>query len=204
MILVVVTIPSVLTWSGVHGADQLAPTSHDIHYGGLIVMAGLAFSAALALNRINIPNNWVIGPLLVMVMLTGLNIEFSAMPRWATNLAQVLIGCTLGGRFNAAFFRSSPRFLGSVMISVCLGILLAAGFAWMLAAISGINLPTAILAMAPGGVAEMSITAQVLHFGVAIVTAFHVVRMAFLVLATGPIVQTAQRYLRWRQSVRVS
>lgn len=204
MILVVVTIPSLLLWSGVHGAEQWAPPGHGIHGGGLIAMIGLTASAALVLGRLNMPNNWVIGPLLVMITLTGLNIELSAMPRWATNAAQVLIGCTLGSRFNVAFFRSAPRFLGSVVLSVCLAMLLAAGFAWPLAAVSGINLPTAILATAPGGVAEMSITAQVLHFGVPIVTAFHVVRMAFLVLATAPIVMTAQRYLRWRQSARLS
>jgi uncharacterized protein len=201
VILVVVTIPSFLSWTGVHGAEQWAPAAHDIHYGGLIVIVGLTISAAVVLYRLNMPNNWVIGPLFMIATLTALNIELSAIPRWATNVAQLLIGCTLGNRFNTAFFRSSPRFLGSVMISVCVAILLAAGFAWMLATISGLNLPTATLAMAPGGVAEMSITAQVLRFGVPIVTAFHVVRMAFLVLATAPIVLMAQRFLRWRQSV---
>lgn len=203
VILVVVTIPSLLTWSGVHGVEQWTPANHGIHYGGLMVMGGLAVGAALLLRKFNMPNNWVIGPLLVVIMLTGVNIELSAMPRWATNAAQVLIGCTLGSRFNAAFFRSAPRFLASVVVSVCMAMLLAAGFAWALAAVSGVNLPTMILATAPGGVAEMSITAQVLHFGVPVVTAFHVVRMAFLVLLTAPIVVTAQRYVRWRQSVRM-
>jgi membrane AbrB-like protein len=204
VILVVTSIPLLLAWSGVHGVEQWMPaTSHGVDYGGLLLMGGLTAGAALILRKCNMPNNWVIGPLLAMVLVTGMNIELSTMPRWATNTAQVLIGCTLGGRFNAAFFRSAPRFLGSVVVSVCLAMLLAAGFAWALAAISGINLPTMILATAPGGVAEMSITAQALHFGVPVVVAFHVVRMAFLVLATAPLVMSAQRYLRWRHSARM-
>jgi uncharacterized membrane protein AbrB (regulator of aidB expression) len=41
----------------------------------------------------------------------------------------------------------------------------------------------------------MSITAKVLQFGVPIVTAFHVTRMAFLVLTAGPLFSLRQRYL---------
>jgi uncharacterized membrane protein AbrB (regulator of aidB expression) len=85
-------------------------------------------------------------------------------------------------------------------VTVCLGIGLAAAFACALAAVSGINLPTTILATAPGGVAEMSITAKVLQFGVPIVTAFHVSRMAILVLGTAPLFALGQRYFLWRAS----
>ena len=37
------------------------------------------------------------------------------------------------------------------------------------------------------GIAEMSLTARVLHLGVPIVTAFHVTRMVALVLLIGPL-----------------
>lgn len=44
---------------------------------------------------------------------------------------------------------------------------------------------TTTLAMAPGGMAEMSITARVLQLGVPVVTAFRVMRMVLLVSTTG-------------------
>ena len=44
---------------------------------------------------------------------------------------------------------------------------------------------TAILALAPGGMPEMSITAKVLQLGVPLVVAFHVTRMAILVTVSG-------------------
>ena len=71
---------------------------------------------------------------------------------------------------------------------------LAGAFGYALAQVSGINVPTAILATAPGGVAEMSITAKALQFGVPVVTAFHVTRMAFLVLAAGPLFSFHARF----------
>ena len=48
----------------------------------------------------------------------------------------------------------------------------------------GLSLPVlrgVSLAVSPGGMAEMSITAKVLHLGVPVVSAFHVVRI-FLVI----------------------
>jgi uncharacterized membrane protein AbrB (regulator of aidB expression) len=40
----------------------------------------------------------------------------------------------------------------------------------------GLDLASAMLGASPGGLAEMSITAQTLHLSVGLVTAFHVVR----------------------------
>jgi uncharacterized protein len=46
--------------------------------------------------------------------------------------------------------------------------------------------PTLILAMAPGGIAEMCITAKVLQLGVPLVTAAQVARVLVLLSSTGP------------------
>ena len=46
---------------------------------------------------------------------------------------------------------------------------------------------TLLLGLAPGGIAEMAITAKVLQLGVPLVTAFQVTRMALVVMVTGPL-----------------
>jgi uncharacterized protein len=45
---------------------------------------------------------------------------------------------------------------------------------------------TLVLATAPGGLAEMCITAKVLQLGVPLVTAAHVTRVVVLITTTGP------------------
>ena len=63
---------------------------------------------------------------------------------------------------------------------------LALAVGWLLALGSGTYLGNGLLAAAPGGIAEMSITAKVLRIGVAFVTAAHVVRYLIVVLFTIP------------------
>ena len=50
-----------------------------------------------------------------------------------------------------------------------------------------------MLGVAPGGIAEMSITAKVLQLGVPLVTAFHVMRLAAVLLLTEPMYRWWQR-----------
>ena len=63
---------------------------------------------------------------------------------------------------------------------------LAFGLGALLSLWSAAPVPTLILGTTPGGIAEMAITAKVLQLGVPVVTAFHVTRMVFVVLVTGP------------------
>ena len=44
-----------------------------------------------------------------------------------------------------------------------------------------------MLGTSPGGIAEMAITAKVLQLGVALVTAFHVTRLAAVLLLVEPL-----------------
>jgi membrane AbrB-like protein len=194
IVLVVLTVPPLLTHSGVHGHELWAASMAEVRYTGLFAMLLLAACAGTLLYWLKVPNCWVIGPLLATAVLTSFGLDSSAMPRWASNAAQLLIGCALGSRFDAAFLRAGPRFMLSVASTVFLGIALAAAFGYALAQVSGINVPTAILATAPGGVTEMSVTAKALQFGVPVVTAFHVTRMAFLVLAAGPLFALHARF----------
>jgi uncharacterized membrane protein AbrB (regulator of aidB expression) len=74
-------------------------------------------------------------------------------------------------------------------------IVVGAAFGALLSALAGINPGVAVLATSPGGIAEMALTARVLHLGVPIVTAFHVTRMVVVVLMIGPL-------YRWTEARR--
>ncbi|MFI4925940.1 MAG: AbrB family transcriptional regulator, partial [Vicinamibacteria bacterium] len=55
---------------------------------------------------------------------------------------------------------------------------------------------TMVLGNAPGGIAEMCITAKVLQLGVPMVTAFHVTRLCVLLLATPLVFVRVRQYYR--------
>lgn len=79
-----------------------------------------------------------------------------------------------------------------------LAIALSAAFGLLLAWAMPAPAPTMVLAMAPGGIAEMAITAKVLQLGVPIVTAFHVARMVLLVSTTGLLYELSRS---WRSRI---
>ena len=87
------------------------------------------------------------------------------------------------------FLAGAHRFITAVAASVLAAIALSAGVAMALAAMTGLHPATVVLGMAPGGIAEMCITAKVLQLGVPLVTAFHVTRVVVLLLVTAPLVQ---------------
>ena len=53
---------------------------------------------------------------------------------------------------------------------------------WLLGPLGATACPTLLLATAPGGIAEMCLTARTLRLGVPLVTAFHVLRLVLLLV----------------------
>ena len=135
----------------------------------------------------------MMGPLIVTIALTVGGVTLSSVPTWLTNAAQVLLGCALGARFERGFLATAPRFVAALVPSVAITLGLAALVGWGIALGSGAYLGSALLASAPGGIAEMSITAKVLRIGVAFVTAAHVVRYVIVVLLTVPVFRWLRR-----------
>lgn len=198
ILLVVVTIPSVFAALGLHGADPFLAASSEVRWPALAAMLAVTGAAGLALTRASVPNAFVLGALLIAIPLTIAGISTSAMPRWMINGAQLLLGCALGSRFNRSFLARAPRFVAAVVATVALAMGISVVFAFIMARVSGLHPATLVLATAPGGIAEMAVTAKVLELGAPIVTAFHVTRVMLLLTCTGPIFA----WLRERQRRR--
>jgi len=186
ILVIVATIPFLYAYAGIHGADAYAPGAKVVDAQGLVQLLALAMAGAWAAWRMGVPNGFALGPLLATIVLTGSGTLWSAMPVWLVNFGQLMIGCSLGARFEQDFFRSAPRFLWAAAASTLLAFLLSSSFAIGMGWAAGVHWSTAILALAPGGMPEMSITAKVLQLGVPIVVAFHVTRMALLVTLSWP------------------
>jgi len=198
ILIVVVTIPAIYAALRLHGADPFLAASGDIHWGRLSVLLLATGLGGVILQRLNVPNAFVLGALAVAIPLTASELAGSAVPRWAINAAQLLLGCALGSRFNRGFLKRAPRFVASVVASIAAAMALSAVFAFGMARLTGLHPATLVLATAPGGIAEMAVTAQVLDLGVPVVTAFHVTRVMLLLVCTGPLFGWLRRQRRSR------
>ncbi len=193
VLLVVVLVPFAFTFVGVHGSDVTIPASRTVDVRGLAILLVCTAVGGFAVSRFKVPNAWLLGALMVSIGLTASGVTWSAVPTPLSNAGQLLLGCALGSRFEREFMRRAPRFVLVVCVSTLVGIGLAALFGAGLARASGLAVPTMILATAPGGVAEMCVTAKVLQLGVPMVTAAQVTRVIMLVTTTAPIFKTVRR-----------
>jgi len=185
ILLVVMIIPFALTYSGVKGADFHAPSVAGIDPAGLAVLFAFTAGAGGILAIAKMANPFMFGPLIVSALLAMAEIRFSAIPEPLSNAGQLLLGCALGARFERRSLGSLPVFAVAVLASVLAAIVLSTLVALGLSTLPGVAFASLVLAVAPGGIAEMCITAEVLRLGVPVVTAAHVTRVVVLVSATG-------------------
>jgi len=186
VLLVTLVIPFGFQWAGLHGLDATLPGARVVHGPGLALLAVLTGAGCWLMLKLERTNPWFIGALLVSLLLTAFGMTLSALPQWMTNAAQLVIGISLGVRFTSGFVHMAPRWLGSVALATVAMIALCAGFAWSLAQFTSLHWATLLLGTSPGGIAEMAITAKVLQLGVPVVTAFHVTRLAAVLLLVEP------------------
>jgi hypothetical protein len=187
LLIVTILLPVAMAWSGLQGLDASLPGAREVHWPGLLLLAGATGGGALLMARAGRANPWFIGALLVAMGLTMAGFEPSAVPPWLTNAAQLWIGISLGVRFRAEFLHTAPRWLAAVALGTVVMIGACAVFAWALAWGTGLHPATLVLGTSPGGIAEMAITAKVLQLGVPVVTAFQVCRLVAVLLLVEPL-----------------
>ena len=191
VLLVTLIVPFGLQWSGLHGLDTATLAPQPVSWVALpllVLATGLGCGVMWVLKR---TNPWFIGALAVAIALTAADVHLSGVPGPWVAAAQLVIGVSLGVRFNTEFVQHAPRWLASVAVATAVMLAVSAGFAWVLAHVVPVHPGTLLLATTPGGIAEMAITAQVLQLGAPVVTAFQVLRLTAVLTLTEPL-------YRWR------
>jgi membrane AbrB-like protein len=187
LLLVTVMVPFGMQFSGLHGLDLLNTGAREVSPMGLAVLGGTTALGAWAMDRLGRANPWFLGALLVSMGFAMAGVELTAIPKPLSNAAQLVIGVSLGVRFTPAFVHTAPRWLASVAAGTVVMIALCVGFGLLVAWATDLHPATMVLATAPGGIAEMAITAKVLQLGAPVVTAFQVCRLMAVLLIVQPI-----------------
>ena len=193
VLIVTISIPFAVQWIGWHGLDHSPTITHHFNLIGLMILGLLTGIGGLVMKMMGRSNAWFIGSLLVSIALATNQIELSSVPPILSNAAQLLIGISLGVRFNPEFIHTAPRWLFSVTIGTFCMIGMCALFSFGLSQLIPLPIATFILASAPGGIAEMAITAKVMQLGVAIVTALQACRIIAILLLAEPLYHFLKR-----------
>jgi uncharacterized protein len=132
--------------------------------------------------KIKLPTAIIIGPIISTAVLVILGFEAPNLPTLILNLAQLLVGAHIGllmvlkGSNNLKLV-----LMMSLLLSLCtIGFSLFIGY--IMPNLMDVSILTGLLGAAPGGVAEMGVTAAQLHANVSIVTAYQLFRLFFILL----------------------
>jgi membrane AbrB-like protein len=188
---VVLCVPAIFKYLLGGGAPALHAVTVD--WVWLAVLFPLGGAAALIWQRLKQPNPWLFGPLLVSAAVSVSCDLHIGLPNGGSQMAQWLIGSGLGCHFNRAFFRRAPSFIGRTLIGTALTMIIAAASAFVLSTLTLLDLRSLTLGMMPGGIAEMSLTAEVLQLSVPLVTAMQVMRMLFVLFLAEPLFRVWDR-----------
>jgi uncharacterized protein len=173
----VTIVPLLVTWFGKDGGIIQHQVPGEGHVLELAALIGTAIVGAVLLRRMRVPNTWLLTAILVGSVAAGSGLSSVTMPPLLMIVAQLMIGIWLGCRFRRALLLKLPRItLGACLTTVLLLLATAVG-ASLLSTFTELSYATSFLALAPAGVTEMVLTASLLHLDVAVITAFHVMRI---------------------------
>jgi len=155
-----------------------------VRYALAVAVAGLGGWLGV---RFRLPAGALVGAMLVGLVpgLTG--IGPLAWPPFVLEGAYLLLGSRVGSRFDQPILRRIWTLLPFV-IGFILGLsLICAGLGWALAAVTGLDLLTALLATSPGGIDAATIAALDTGANVTMVVSIQMARLLLMVLV-GPFI----------------
>jgi uncharacterized protein len=181
---VVILIPFALTYGGI--PLEAAAYRPVVPLNFSILVPWLLFGCALGevSERLRFHNGYLLMPIFFGAALTVSGIELSAVPRWMTDFAQLMFGLVLGARYERAFFARYRLFIPFALLNSFFILIASVASGVALAWAFDLPVATMIIATSPGGLAEMTITAQALQISVPLVVAFHLFRVVMVNMGT--------------------
>ncbi len=148
----------------------------------ILALLACAFVGLALGKRLRLPAPQVVGPMILSAALHLTGALEHRPPAEIIALAQVVLGAAIGARFAGMPLRHVWRIMLAAAGATVIMVAIAVGVAFGLAPFAGTTGAVLLLALAPGGLAEMSLIA--LSFGTvaAFVSTHHVVRIVIVVI----------------------
>ncbi|MBN1615267.1 MAG: AbrB family transcriptional regulator [Deltaproteobacteria bacterium] len=190
---VVFIVPFVATYSMVPGAGGQAAAPMAMQGQGLVaalpaVLAALA--GALVAVPLKLPIPYLLGPVFGSAAVSLGGYPAPPVPYGLLSAAQIFFGISMGTGITLNSLRQlgrvSPYAIGGSIVLVVFTFLLGFGLTFF----TPLSLLTAFLSTAPGGTAEMGITAVALHADIATVLAYQLMRLFSILILVPP-------FLKW-------
>lgn len=184
VIVVVFVLPLTFRYGAGYEVAALPPGAvglFDVALGDALLLAATGLVGWPLAAWVRLPAGVLAGPLVLSAALHVAGVTEARPPAELVAFAQVVVGAAIGSRFGGFALAAARRVvLLSAGLSLVL-VVMAAGIGTLAAGLVGVPPEAMILALAPGGVAEMSLVALVVGVDTAFVSTLHVLRIALIV-----------------------
>jgi membrane AbrB-like protein len=196
ILLVVLALPFVITLlSGVSlGARARFGTSIlETPWADEVWFVVTAGAGALLGRVLRLPARLLIGPMLASAIVHVVGWTRFVPPTEIVNIAQLVLGTTIGCRFAGSATRDILRILLLTLGSTVVLLAITVAFAVVVNRASAYGVVPLVLAYSPGGLAEMSLVALSLGIEVAFVASHHIIRVVFVMVGAGAVFRLFRR-----------
>lgn len=128
-----------------------------------------------------LPASFVIGPLLTTAFLNIIGISLPSIHELFFIFAQVSIGVGFGLMITFRDLKNGGKYCGLYFTTTLLLICASFGFGYLFSLFTDLDLGTAMLSFAPGGLVEMVLTASTIGADPAIVSSLQFIRLLFII-----------------------
>lgn len=183
ILLVAFGIPAaMILLAGYERPAQSGPSIGDLAAADLTILVGCALAGLWLGHRLRLPAAALAGPLILSALAHVSGLTRVAPPATIISVAQVVLGTSVGARFSGLTWAKSGRTILVAALMTLAMLLLSGAIAAAMGPLLGIDPVALLLALAPGGVTEMSLIALALQQDIAFVTTHHVIRIALIVM----------------------
>lgn len=187
---VVITVPFLVIWfldaKVVDGAMAMQARG-GVHW---LVLVPLAILGSFIAVKVHLPTPKLLGPILATAAFSVYASGVQSVPIYLMAPAQVSIGLFMGMQLDAQRILATKKMVPYILLGTAFLIVVSIVMANILSARYGFSLITAFLAMAPGGIAEMSLAGMSMRENVSVILTYQLVRILAINIGVPPL-------LRW-------
>ena len=144
----------------------------------------MALLFAFFAHKTHWPTPFLLGPIFGVSIAAMFGVDCPSLPAWLTIPCQIAVGAYMGMQIQLEDLANWRSLLTYTLLGVVAVLAASLGAAYLLAYFYGYSTVTAFLSMAPGGVAEMSVTGIALQADLTVIASYQLFRLFFLMLMT--------------------
>lgn len=189
LLMIVIGMPLMLAFLGhTEQSEAVINTlSHTTINLPTILVLFLCVAMAFIGKKIHFPTAFLLVPALVAAIMQGIGVHLAELPNSVLEIAQLLIGIYIGLLMKPKELENKSKTISLALVSGLLIFITAMFLGIIFAKVNSLDLPTALLSLAPGGMDQMGAIAHAIDADLSMVAGYQIFRAFYILFIIQPL-----------------